>query len=40
MLEGSWKYLREPIFVFLNMRHANLVKIDLVLPVERTAPHT
>jgi hypothetical protein len=38
MFEGSREYLRKPIFVvFRNVRHANVVKIDLVLPVERTA---
>jgi hypothetical protein len=34
MLEGSRKYLREPIFVvFRNMRHDDVVKIDLELLV-------
>src|SRR5271166_1910431 len=40
MLEGSRKYLREPIFVvFRYMRDANVVKIDLVFLVKRTTPH-
>ena len=40
MLEGSWKYLREPIFVvFRNIRHANVIKIEIVLLVKRTTSH-
>ena len=40
MFEGSWEHLREAIFVvFRHMRHADMVKIDLVLLVKQTTSH-